>query len=299
LAANIVASGSDEDLAEVLRTIAESDSPTLQAAVLNGINNKVKVVRPLNDILKTLLNTLLKTDDDVVRGQAISLALMLSLEDSKALDVIRGKAAKDVVNPQLTTEDRLKAVALLSSSTDEDAIKSLISAWPTATPPVKTAILETFISREDRLPPLIKAMSTEAIQVSYLTPLQRNKLLERADNQQRSLLEALFSKAVDPDKEVVYARYLKGIQEGNGKIEHGRELFLQMCSSCHQVNDIGTEVGPDLKRAYKTSKETLLRDLLWPNEKITSGYEIFVVTTNSGRIYSGVLVSESANSLVL
>ena len=57
--------------------------------------------------------------------------------------------------------------------------------------------------------------------MSYLTPLQRNKLLERADNQQRSLLEALFSKAVDPDKEVVYARYLKGIQEGNGKIEHG------------------------------------------------------------------------------
>jgi putative heme-binding domain-containing protein len=59
------------------------------------------------------------------------------------------------------------------------------------------------------------------------------------------------------------------------------------------------EVGPDLKRAYSTSKETLLRDVLWPSEKITSGYEIYVVTTNNDEKYSGVLVSESANSVVL
>src|SRR5690606_17771978 len=125
------------------------------------------------------------------------------------------------------------------------------------------------------------------------------QLLERADNHQRPLLEDLFSKAVDPDKEAIYARYVKALEEGNNSIEHGSQLFQSMCSSCHLVNETGTEVGPDLKRAYQASKETLLRDILWPNEKITSGFDLFTVTTVNGEKYSGVLVSETANNVVL
>ncbi len=298
LAASISARGDDADLVKALSAIAKSDSPALQTTSLEGINLYMKL-RPLNEIGKTSLNTLLKSDDNAVHEQAILLALKLNLGDSKVMEAILEKAAKDVVNPQLSTDNRLKAVTILSGATDEYAIKSLISAWITATPPLKTAILDAFISREDRLSLFIEAMSAEIIQVNYLTPLQRTQLLERADNQQQSLLKALFSKAVDPDKEAVYARYVKAIQGGKGKLEHGGELFRMMCSSCHQVNNIGTEVGPDLKRAYRTSKETLLRDILWPSEKITSGYDIFVVTTNNNEISSGILISESANSVVL
>ena len=72
-----------------------------------------------------------------------------------------------------------------------------------------------------------------------------------------------------------------------------------MCASCHRVNDLGTAVGPDLKLAYGNSKETLLRSILWPGEKISSGFETYVVTTNEDQLYSGVLVNESANSVVI
>jgi putative heme-binding domain-containing protein len=43
----------------------------------------------------------------------------------------------------------------------------------------------------------------------------------------------------------------------------------------------------------------LLRSILWPSEKISSSYETYVVTTNENQTYSGVLVNESANSVVL
>ena len=72
-----------------------------------------------------------------------------------------------------------------------------------------------------------------------------------------------------------------------------------MCSSCHVVNKMGTEVGPDLKRAYDASRETLLRDILWPSDKITSGYDLYIVNTHDGSQYSGVLVAESPNSILL
>jgi putative membrane-bound dehydrogenase-like protein len=298
LAASISARNNDADLTAALIAIAKSDSPKLQAASLKGINRNMKTI-PLNNIGKTSLNSLLQINDQAVREQAISLALKLNLGNSKAFDAIRQKAMKDVANPQLATEKRLKAVDLLSGSPDGQASRSLISAWTTATPPVKSAILEALISRGERLSPLIEAMSTHVIPVNYLTPLQRTQLLERADNQQRHLLENIFSKAIDPDKEAIYARYVKGLEGGNGNVEHGGKLFQIMCSSCHQVNEIGTVVGPDLKRAFQASEKTLLRDILWPSEKITSGYDIFTVTTDNNEKYSGVLVNESANSVML
>lgn len=297
LAASISARSDQTDLTAALSAIATSKSPQLQIASLKGINRNIKFI-PLNERGKTSLNTLLKTNEDELREQAITLALKLNLRGSKTLDEIRSKAMKDVANPQLPTEKRLKAVALLSNSPDEYASRSLISAWTSATPPVKSAILEALISHRDQLSLLIEAMETEVIPVNYLTPLQRTQLLDLANNQKRPLLEALFSKSVDPDNDAVYSRYLKGLQ-GNGNKEHGGELFLSMCSSCHMVSKTGTEVGPDLRRAFGASKETLLRDILWPSEKITSGYDLYVVSTHDGGKYSGVLVAESANSIVL
>ena len=76
-------------------------------------------------------------------------------------------------------------------------------------------------------------------------------------------------------------------------------LFKQMCASCHRVGTTGTVVGPDLKNAYANSRETLLRSILWPSEKIASSYELYTVTTNDNETYSGVLAGESANSVVL
>src|SRR5690606_35874876 len=122
---------------------------------------------------KASLNTLLESGNQAVREQAITLALKLNLSDSKALDAIREEAIKEVADLQLTTEKRLKAVVLLSDSPDEQSSRALIAAWSTATPPVKSAILEALISRGNRLSPLIEAMSTQAIPVNYLTPLQR------------------------------------------------------------------------------------------------------------------------------
>ena len=298
LAASISARSDEMDLTAALSAISTSKSPKLQIASLKGINRNIKFVG-LNEMGKSALNTLLKSNDNELRAQAITLALKLNLRDSKALEEIQDKAMQDVANSQLTTENRLKAVALLSNSADKQAIRSLISAWKTATPPVKSAILEALISHNDRLSLLIEAMSTQVVPVNYLTPLQRTQLLEQANSEQRPVLEALFSTAIDSDKETVYARYLKGIQRGNGNVERGGKLFLMMCSSCHVVNKIGTEVGPDLKRAYDASRETLLRDILWPSDKITSGYDLYIVNTHDGSQYSGVLVAESPNSILL
>jgi len=297
LAGSIASRQDGEELAAALKDIALCKSPSRQAASLKGINGTIKAM-PLTGSATTSLNVLLKNEDMAVRGQAIILAGKLNLGDSKALVTIREKAAMDASNGNLSTQQRLAAVALLADSPDEFASKSLIAAWGNATPAVRSSILDALILRGDRQADLVEAMKNEIISPNALTDLQRTLLLERSDANLRHRVEIELAQAVNPDKEAIYAQYAKAL-EGERNVVHGGELFRQMCSSCHKINDMGTTVGPDLKLAYQNSDETLLRSILWPSEKISSSYETYTVTTTEDQKYTGVIVNESANSVML
>ncbi|MEO5599599.1 MAG: PVC-type heme-binding CxxCH protein [Cyclobacteriaceae bacterium] len=299
LAGSIAARQDGEELAAALKDIVLCKSPSNQATSLKGINGTIKAI-PLTKSSTTNLNLLLKNEDIAVRGQAIILAGKLNLGDSKALVTIREQAAIDAANGKLSTQQRLAAVALLADSPDEFASKSLIGAWDNATPTVRSAILDALILRGNRQSALIDAMKNNVILANALSELQRTQLLERSDSHLRHLVELEFAKSgnSNTDKEAIFVRYELALK-GKRDVVRGDELFRQMCRSCHKVNNIGTTVGPDLKLAYQNSDETLLRSILWPSEKISSSYESYTVTTTEDQKYTGVIVNESANSVML
>ena len=297
LAASLAARRDEAALTRTLVALAKTTAPTAQVAVLTGLNQTIKSFA-LNEAAKTALNTLLVTNDLAVRGQAIALAGKLNLADSKALAGLQQKAVADAANPQLTTQQRLAAVGLLADAPDALAGPALLAAWPTASPPVRSALLDALIVRGNRLPWLLKALTDKVISADALLPTQRSQLLERADAHVRQRLEAEFGGVNAPDKEAIFARYAAALNRpGNAK--HGGTLFTQMCAPCHRVKQTGTAVGPDLKNAYANSNQTILRSILWPSEKIASSYEVYTVTTTANQTYSGVLAGESASSVVL
>ena len=74
----------------------------------------------------------------------------------------------------------------------------------------------------------------------------------------------------------------------------GRSLFFDLtnekrCSLCHQLEDNGTAVGPNLALVVKSqSEEQLRRHILEPNAAIAEGFEQTVITTNQGERVAGV-----------
>ncbi len=297
LAASISAGQDSREISSALIAIANAKTSVAQANALKGLSQDLKNIS-LSVEAKSALNKMIRAKDLAVQGQAVALAGKLNLGDSKALDSIRKKAAADARDAKLETQQRLAAIALLADSPDEFAANSLIAAWPTANLTVKLSILDALISKGTRLNQLVEAISNKMISVNALTELQRTRLLERADSHLRPRVEAELDKAVDQDKEAIYAKYAQALG-GEHDPKKGETVFKQMCSTCHRVNNIGVSVGPDLKLAYKNSKETLLRSILFPNEKISSSYEIYVVTTTNNETYTGVLVNESAGSVVI
>ena len=71
------------------------------------------------------------------------------------------------------------------------------------------------------------------------------------------------------------------------------------CTLCHQANDEGRQLGPDLTAKREVTFEHLIQSLLEPSAKIHEGFESVAVQTEDGKLISGILVKETDQSLVV
>jgi len=83
----------------------------------------------------------------------------------------------------------------------------------------------------------------------------------------------------------------------------GRKLFKEAtCLQCHKLRGEGGAVGPDLTDAltrWKGDREGILRELVEPSHKIEEKYAMFNIETSDGRIYSGILVDQNAETVTV
>jgi len=86
---------------------------------------------------------------------------------------------------------------------------------------------------------------------------------------------------------------------GPRDLKRGHEIFLQACARCHRIGSEGSDVGPDLIGQLGMAEESLLKDLLMPNEKIRPGYETTLVQTRDDAAVTGILKGDGATSLTL
>lgn len=72
------------------------------------------------------------------------------------------------------------------------------------------------------------------------------------------------------------------------------------CVGCHSIGGAGGKVGPDLTSIGASAPVDYLIESIWfPNKKIKEGYHAVSVETRDGEEFSGVLVRESGQELVL
>ncbi len=92
--------------------------------------------------------------------------------------------------------------------------------------------------------------------------------------------------------------------QDSGNVERGRELFLNseksLCMKCHRLQDQGGQIGPDLTGiGSRFARIHLIESILEPSRTIAPSYETITVALTSGRVVTGVKVSESDTMLIL
>jgi len=87
-----------------------------------------------------------------------------------------------------------------------------------------------------------------------------------------------------------------------GDPQRGRVAFQgerAKCSTCHRVDGIGGEVGPDLSQLQDRSLETLYQDISEPSASIHPDFTSFTVALKDGRVMAGVVRAKGAKELRL
>ena len=82
----------------------------------------------------------------------------------------------------------------------------------------------------------------------------------------------------------------------------GAPLFTQQCASCHRFGTIGASAsyGPDLTTIGKTmARRDILRAIFFPDEKVDPKNRATVLTLRDNSTVRGLVVSETAQSLVV
>ena len=89
-----------------------------------------------------------------------------------------------------------------------------------------------------------------------------------------------------------------------GDVARGRQLFLKgegvQCQNCHRVGKQGKQLGPDLTEiGKKLSKDKILENLLDPSRTIDPKFAAWLVETDEGKVFTGLVVSRSDDEIVI
>jgi putative heme-binding domain-containing protein len=87
-----------------------------------------------------------------------------------------------------------------------------------------------------------------------------------------------------------------------GNPVNGKVLFAGAgtCAKCHIVNGEGKAVGPNLSGiGAKLSREALYESILAPSAAISHSYETFTALLKDGRSFTGLLISQSPEKIVI
>ncbi|HTA29402.1 MAG TPA: PVC-type heme-binding CxxCH protein, partial [Candidatus Cybelea sp.] len=89
----------------------------------------------------------------------------------------------------------------------------------------------------------------------------------------------------------------------HGDVARGAGVFARpesTCITCHRINDKGVDVGPALSEiGAKLGKDALYEAILDPSAGIAFGYEAWQITLKSGDDLIGLVVSDTADELIL
>lgn len=123
---------------------------------------------------------------------------------------------------------------------------------------------------------------------SVPVPSRRNQSEEEAD-----LVPVEYSDA--------YLEQLLGPLESDGNPDRGVQVFAAnrfACLSCHQVDQYGGKVGPELTEIGRQRKpDQLAASILWPNHEVEEKYRQLQVLTTDGKIHRGLILSRDDQAL--
>ena len=195
-------------------------------------------------------------------------------------------------------EIQLAALRAIGELPDARVGRVVIDHWKSLSPTVRREAAEILFARTDRLLALLDAMESGAIAANELDAIRAAQLLAHRETAIRTRAKRLFTGSTRADRGQVIETMRPALSL-TGDRAKGLAVFQKSCATCHKAEGQGESVGPDLSTITGRSSEDLFMHILDPNREVSPTYLNYQVATTDGRIFSGLIVNETANDVTL
>lgn len=190
------------------------------------------------------------------------------------------------------------AVETLARFDEPRVAHVLLEAWPEMSPKLRATTLEALFARAAWINAFLDAVESKTVSRSDLDPA-RLELITKTypDPAVRARAAKLLSGSLVRRQDVV-AAYQKALA-ASGDREKGKAVFKAQCATCHRLEGVGTQVGADLSAIRDRGLDAVLLNILDPNREVQPQYLSYTLATVDGRVLTGMITAETANSVTI
>lgn len=307
---------SPEKITAILNQIGaeKSDSDfTWQTSILNGLTEGLST-RPtqqlkLADLVKDQpiarerieqvfkrSGQIASDDKQPIPQRLVAIGLLAHSNSAETRDVL-----SKLITPSEPSDVQIAAVRSLGRSATPEAIRDLIAKdrWTSYTPSVRDAVVAETFPKAELVNILFDSIDKKDIPAWSISPAHRDKFINHYNDPaiHKRAIE-LFHGLRTNDRMKTYEDW-KPVAELKGDSKNGHKIFTKTCTPCHVFDGEGHVVGPDLTGIRNQPKATLLLHIIIPEYEIMPTYTLYNVETKDGESYSGLLSSDSAQSITL
>ena len=204
------------------------------------------------------------------------------------------KLLAELLHPRLEPKLQEAALSNLKQSKQAAVAGILLSNWNGYGPSLRAQVLAALFSRSEWLEALLQAIENKAIRAGQIGPTYQQTLLRHSDEKIRQRATKLFSSNANRRKLV---KQYEMVAQLKGDVEKGHAVFRQNCLTCHRVKDEGNNVGPELGMMSDKPVSDFIIAILDPNLAVEARYVSYNVVTKNDREISGIISTETANSI--
>jgi putative membrane-bound dehydrogenase-like protein len=190
------------------------------------------------------------------------------------------------------------AALTTSAEFDEPAVADLLlKSWTSLAPALRPRAAEALLSRPHWLNRFLDAVERGDVKPFEIEPARVQLLRQHPDQPTADRVAKLF---IDrrASRSAVVAHYQSSLTL-KGNDQRGKELFREHCSTCHQLEGVGNEVGAELKGIRQRGLASVLLNILDPNREVKPEYLAYAVITKDDRTLTGMIAAETANSITV
>ena len=111
--------------------------------------------------------------------------------------------------------------------------------------------------------------------------------------------DGTINRETSPERQAALDKYSPALTM-DGDPVRGKKVFVDAtCSICHRLEEVGENIGPDIKTLVDRSPQNIIVAIIDPNRAVKERFVEYAAMTVDGDLFQGMLTDQSSNSVTL